>query len=395
MNFYSQNKDDLRKNTIFNYSVPQKDIIYYSFKVEPSDKSKMLSVKFYLQILNNALVFNKIDNAYESMFEIKLFLKKNNETVQRHIWVDTVSVNEYIKTNLNDYYYETTKTFELENDDYEVDVQLFDVNANKFNESNYFLKIKSNSEMQNVIGFPAIFVNNHYSVNQKTLDYNKKYGMEVIKLDQSLNIINMDISDSKKNILYRKRIQIGHAKRFEKIYIPFDFEFPEGDYSILLYHSALDTKLKLLEKEITIRWWDKPELLHEITLAYRPFELLLDETEKNSFNLLSDKEKLIYFNNFWENNSKQKRSNYFNELKYEFYKRVDHVVKKYTNDSQVGWETDIGKSHLLYGFPLEINQFYKDDNKFLLWKYSGFEILFIFNSIQKQYVQYSFKEGNS
>ena len=72
----------------------------------------------------------------------------------------------------------------------------------------------------------------------------------------------------------------------------------------------------------------------------------------------------------------------------------DEIVKKYTDDSQVGWDTDIGRSHLLYGFPNDIKQFYKDDNKFLLWKYSGFEILFVYNTIQKQFVKYSFKEGN-
>lgn len=76
-----------------------------------------------------------------------------------------------------------------------------------------------------------------------------------------------------------------------------------------------------------------------------------------------------------------------NELKIEYFKRVDYVNKKYPSKFKRGYKTDRGRVFILYGEPTEIERFPNEPEyrPYEMWKYSSLQgqggIYFIFGDL--------------
>ena len=70
----------------------------------------------------------------------------------------------------------------------------------------------------------------------------------------------------------------------------------------------------------------------------------------------------------------------YNELKVEYFKRIQIANKKFALRYKEGWETDRGKILLLYGEPdkIENRRYAANQKPHLVWIYNNYNLTFLF-----------------
>jgi len=117
-------------------------------------------------------------------------------------------------------------------------------------------------------------------------------------------------------------------------------------------------RLKLFKKDSLIAtkvyqsyWYDIPLSLLNLDVSISMLKFILPaEKIKQTFSG-NEQKKLTSFSTFWKEKDPTPESD-FNELMYEFYKRIDFTFKEYTTPGKPGFETDMGKIYIVYGPPI-------------------------------------------
>ncbi len=157
---------------------------------------------------------------------------------------------------------------------------------------------------------------------------------------------------------------------------------------IFIYNPAIvDTaaqnlsQLDLLATELAVLTED------ELDEAFNSARYLASYNEVEKWNKLTNldgKRTLLY--DFWKNRDPDPETPE-NELKIEYYKRVDFANKNFKNLMQKkGWKADQGRVYILYGSPSEIERFpnEQETKPYEVWRYNELE-----GGVQFVFVDYS------
>jgi GWxTD domain-containing protein len=155
-------------------------------------------------------------------------------------------------------------------------------------------------------------------------------------------------------------------------------DLPEGIY-VLRYRLRYGERIQEIEKKFEVVWFEKPVYLYRYDLALRPMQYILNEEEWNKANGLSYDELGKWFNAYWKAKDPDPETP-FNEIMFTFFQRVDEVNRKYGQRFREGWETDRGKSYLLYGKPdrQEVNRTSVNAKPYEIWYYDSLHKKLIF-----------------
>jgi len=147
-------------------------------------------------------------------------------------------------------------------------------------------------------------------------------------------------------------------------------------------------------KKFSIIWYEKPIFLYKDELALRPMQLLLSKEEFNRISDLNNEEFKKWFDDYWKSKDPTPHSDY-NELKYEFYRRVDEANAKFSRKFKEGWQTDRGKILVLYGKPKKIidKRTTVDKAPYIIWEYNNGNEKFTFIDRDRD-GEYTLYEGN-
>jgi GWxTD domain-containing protein len=382
---FSQNQNNLTKPSFYNFGIPLPDIIYYNF--EPVYQNNQLLTRFHFNILNDVLSFVKIDSMFEAQIELSIKLIDDDSIIIQTIEKINISVNKFAESNQRNEFFHFEKLYNVAFRPFKIELKLLDLNSNKKKiiRENYY------TDMSNWSIFklsPFYFASStHFLVNQDYINYNEPfylcfYNKKLQQGDLKISIKNIATNKIYQN--YNVPLQINND--IIKIEMPYK-KLQEGPYQITAELTLGPNTLAIFQKDIHIIWWRKPESLYVLDLAYRPFKILLDSNELNTFDLLVDLEKRQFFYNFWSSKSITEQ-NLFNPLLTEFYERVDYVTNQFSTKIKVGWESDRGKTYLLNGKPISISIEHRENGEFLIWNYNNYQKIFIFDSYKSDYFEY-------
>ena len=89
--------------------------------------------------------------------------------------------------------------------------------------------------------------------------------------------------------------------------------------------------------------------------------------------------KQVYFKRFWKLRDPNPKTTK-NELKDEYFKRVNYANRNFTGFGQNGWLTDRGRILIKFGFPddIERHPFEMGTQPYQIWRYYGLRKTFVF-----------------
>ena len=151
-----------------------------------------------------------------------------------------------------------------------------------------------------------------------------------------------------------------------------------GKYRIRFSGYSADKELSI-EKEFEIFWFNKSTYLYKADLAIRPMRYLLSKEDFERVDDMDYDEKEAWMDLYWQKRDPSPDTEY-NELKVEYFKRIQIANKKFALRYKEGWETDRGKILLLYGEPdkIENRRYAANQKPHLVWIYNNYNLTFLF-----------------
>ena len=370
---FTQNRNDLTRSSLFGFKLKQKDIIYYSFNQLPSTDS-LKQVDFHFSIQKNIFVYEKKSEDFESYLEILLHLE-NNGTSKTGIWNETIRAESFSETESNKHF-EIVKRVQIKPGKYDVNLKVTDRSSQKFRLFKSKVEIKKDSETP-FISDIKFYKSDHFLVNQSALDIRDSIDITFnyrTNSDYNIAIKVIDLEQDIEFYQFKSSIKNSFGKIRNKSNQIDMRRLGEGKYKIV-YNFSNKKKDIIREKEFEVIYWDKPETLYSTELAIRPFQVLLTDLERSTFQQKNTSEQIQYFNRYWEDRNQNK--NYkFNSLKNEFFKRADYAVHNYSTKLRAGWDTDRGVTYILFGKPEKVEKKFADQGEFQIWIYNNFKKIF-------------------
>lgn len=377
----AQNNNQLRSPTPFNYSIRIPDYLYYDFSPEKVDENGDVRVRFYLELLNQVLVFNKGDRFYDGNLTLQLDIKEGSRYVRRILWQDSLTASSFRETLSQYRYSRIEKKFSLPPANYSVEINIKDNVSGKMKTIQTEVELTDFSNGPNVIAGVRFYRGDTYEVNQAALHFNTPYNIGYFHRTERALRGKVYIKEGQK-LRYTRVFNVPESKvfSFDTLRVPMN-KLREGRYR---FEIVFDNQQQII-RDIEIVWWDKPRFLYQPEFALRPFMYLLNSTDSAYFSGLNLSAKLDYWNTFWQSQHPT-RTNGYNPLKTEFYQRVDEAVRKYSSDKVPGFETPTGKAYILFGPPLKEKTIFRNNRRYLIWIYRDFEKHFVFDPNELLYI---------
>ncbi|MEJ5263220.1 MAG: GWxTD domain-containing protein [Ignavibacterium sp.] len=360
----------------------------------------VFQVSYLYKIPYSRIQFEKVNDHFESQFELTIEVKnKNNIVVKREFVKDRIITYSFDETISNKKNLENFITLALSPDTYTfqiifedkltnrqrpqkpISLELSDSTEkyspilveNKFNSNKYLIanfsgQIPFSKELYNLIilsekiesGKEYIVKLLHqdslYSQTQVKAqklglpEFNKQNGFISVSFDSSSTLNGMILSEINKNL-------------------------EEGLYQLKIYS---DDGAEVYSDKISIKWFNKPFSLNDADFALEMISYIEPENSYNNLlkSSLSSEELL---KQYWKAKDPTPATS-FNELMEVFYERVDYAEFNFRNLSGVsGAKTDRGKIYITNGNPDRIERGVNSDGKITeTWYYANPKRAFVF-----------------
>lgn len=109
------------------------------------------------------------------------------------------------------------------------------------------------------------------------------------------------------------------------------------------------------QKVINSQWLDMPVSLYNLDVAIEMMRFIVSSDELRRLQSGSTAERERKFREFWKERDPTPNTE-FNELMAEYYRRIDYAYNNFTTMMSPGYETDQGRSYILYGPPNNIER---------------------------------------
>lgn len=123
----------------------------------------------------------------------------------------------------------------------------------------------------------------------------------------------------------------------------------------------------------------------EVDKVFQQSRYIASQNELSQWKNLSDyNAKRNFLFNFWKTRDDQP-STPQNEMKNEYFKRVEYANSRFGNIQREGWKTDRGRVYIIYGEPSQIDRYPNqlDMKPYEIWTYESIEggVIFVFGDI--------------
>ncbi len=347
----------------------------------------MFRVYFLIETQYDFLQFVYDGSSYKASVEFEINLKdESSNKLKSKIFQTQLLEEDFKTTNRKNLFHFALDSLDTRPGRYEVIFKYRDKNGKRRQQSIEF-KIHLPAVDQ-FYASPVLFIHPEKSLSKdyrvfdsqpsalrSYWDFSQKIGIQLntwqAQPDNSLKV-NFEIMDPKEEqSIFSTDTLLGGKSHHKTLHVANSENLlNEQEYQIKIdYLSPSDT----IEHKfpLNIVWFEKPFSLWNLKTAIGPLEYLMEnEEEFDEFNEGNDQEKLEKLREFWKERDPTPNTP-FNELKYEFYSRVDSANAKYSRKRYPGWRTDIGEIYILYGPPDEIvdNSLAPIKHPFLRWIY--------------------------
>ncbi len=372
---------------------------FLTFKV-----NDQFQVTYLYKIPYSRIVFEKVDDHFESGFELTLEIKnKTNTFVKREFVKDKLVSKSFEETISNTIYLENFLTLILPKDEYIFQVIFEDklvnrqrpqipvslsLNDSTKNYSSLLIEKKNQNGKYLVANFSGMLP--YSKENYDMIFFSRKFEEgEKVKITISQN-------DSVYLEQFSKPINFGRpvfSKINDKVSITFDSTYTlngiiindinkkldEGEY---LLRIISDDDKDLDTDKIKVTWFNKPFSLNDPDFA---LEMIASIEQEDAFDQLLKRKlpssELLKL--YWKSKDPTPGTA-FNELMEVFYDRVDYAETNFRNLSGTsGAKTDRGKIYIQNGAPDQIERGVNSDGKITeTWYYQSPKRIFVFVDIR-------------
>jgi GWxTD domain-containing protein len=154
-----------------------------------------------------------------------------------------------------------------------------------------------------------------------------------------------------------------------------------------LKHNAYTLKVRVkikgasAEKEhkVSFYWTEVPGTEEDIDLAFDQMGYISEADSQDYFRDKSLEEKQAYFIRFWKRHDPNPDTEK-NELKDEYFRRVNYANEHFSSFGNPGWRSDRGRIYIKFGKPDEVERhpFEMDSKPYVIWRYYGLRKEFLF-----------------
>ncbi len=154
--------------------------------------------------------------------------------------------------------------------------------------------------------------------------------------------------------------------------------FNRSEYTLEVTVSSGKNKIKQLQN-FSFYWTDVPNTIADIDLALKEMTYILSSDSLKKYLKAPLKEKQAFFKRFWKERDPDPATAR-NELKNEYFKRVNYANREFKVMGQQGWQTDRGRILIKFGFPddVERHPFEMGTKPYVIWRYYNLRKTFLF-----------------
>ncbi len=347
------------------------------------------------ELLNDDLTFIKSNKSgFDAEFElIYAIYSKENEVAASRTVKKRVNVAYFDQTNNRENPSIYKEEFILLPGKYTVMVKSIDLNSNKVAQrkvdiviedfakkdlsisSVLFLKQAHFDSLGKMIAFQPSFENN----------FNVRSGLFYIYFDLYQKNILQPVNLSFKIINTKKDTEIDSSFIYKPTQKISSFVINVDKNRLKRNNYTLEIKVKegknTLKKTQTFSffWSEVPGTVKDIATAIRQMSYILNTDTLNRYLKADFPEQKAFFKRFWKDrdpNPATKR----NELKDEYFNRVNYANQHFKALGENGWKSDRGRILIKFGYPddIERHPFEIDSKPYELWRYYSLRKVFYF-----------------
>lgn len=200
----------------------------------------------------------------------------------------------------------------------------------------------------------------------------KKVAEQPIDKSQILTDINPQLTKTNDQ-LYLKLTSANNGYAYALVQIP-SHRFSEAEYKIEVVE--LKSGKTVATKLFKSVWFDKPVSLHSVDLAIEMLRFIVDRQTLKQIGAGSAAAERKKLQEFWSKKDPTPDTE-FNELKAEYYRRIDYAYQHYSSGDVAGFNTDRGRIYILYGPPENIERVYPTEGPTKeIWTYENRRFVF-------------------
>ena len=350
------------------------------------------------EFLYDDLTFIKSDTAgYTAEFELlaAIYDDKDNVVLSRTL-NKKVQVADFDMTNKRDKKIDLKTSVSLVPGKYELFIKASDLNSDKVTQRRIklniqdfitkeinisgilFIKDVQLDSTGNLIGFKPAYGNNFTGRAEDFYIYSDIYNATVpdeIRLHYVLSSkkggVELDtvvVKNVRKNITHFLFKVNKERLRFNK-------------YNLELSAESNEASVKKLQT-FSFYWTETPNTEFDLNAAFDQMIYIVSEDSLNKYKKSSLAEKKKFFNRFWAEHDPDPSTSK-NELKNEYFRRVNFVNQHFSVLGQQGWATDRGRILIKFGFPddIERHPFELGTKPYEIWRYYALRKTFLFHDM--------------
>lgn len=355
-----------------------------------SNKLMMMSTFLY-----DDLTFVKSDTSgYDAEIEMILAIYDDNEVAIASRTINkSLNVKSFNNTNLRTEKLLLTTEFIIPAGEYTVLARVIDLNSRKPIQRKVEIKISDYSK--NDIGISGIVFLQEAELdsNGKLINFQPTIGnnftlrsgffyiyfdLFVMNPPRNVNIryqMENDEGDSELDSIVTHIINdkiTAHLFRLEKN------QFTRSSYNLVI--SVYDGKYKAEAKQkFSFFWSEVPGTVQDIDNAFDQMVYIINADSLDYYEEAGLEEKQAFFIRFWKDRDPDPATS-INELKDEYFKRINFANAKFSAFGQKGWRTDRGRILIKFGSPDDIERrpFEIDSEPYEVWRYYTERKVFVF-----------------
>lgn len=246
---------------------------------------------------------------------------------------------------------------------------------------NYGNNVLYGQDFDLLIHLPNSVHENENSIDLKFFKFRPASNTEVTNIPvYSVTIDHNDLFRASFNSLTRIEGELvlslqSSSEGFTYAYVTIpNSEFENARYRMEITQGGREEPLA--RRAINSQWIDMPVSLYNIDVAIDMMKFIVSENELRQLRSGSSADKERRFREFWAERNPTPETE-FNELMTEYYNRIDVAYRKFSSAQVSGYDTDQGRTYILYGPPLEVERRLPTNSPTLeIWEYPNRTFIF-------------------